>query len=150
MAYLAEVNSENLVINVIIVDDNDVLNNGGHASQETDNYFTNKIPLSTNGVKWIETFRNSEKRGRYAGIGYLWNEQYKIFCEQKIYLSWILNTTTGEYEAPVAKPVITDDRVISWNEDNKEWKSKKTIGNNGELLNPPIIETWNPNTSSWI
>jgi hypothetical protein len=150
MAYFAEINSESLVINIIVIDDIDVLNNGGHGSQTADNYVTNKIPLSINGVKWIETFKNSEKRGLYAGIGYSWNEQYNIFCEPKIFSSWILNTITGRYEAPVAKPIITDDRELSWNEDNKEWKSKKTIGNNGELLNPPIIETWNPNTSSWI
>ena len=143
MAYFAEINSENLVLTVVVADDIDIENNGGHSSEEAANVFKRTCSLSINGVKWIETFKEGT-RGQYAGIGYSWNEEHQIFCEPKIYESWSLNTTTGMYEAPITKPTNSNLKV-SWDEDNLRWQSFDY----GDTPESPEIKNWNPDTSTW-
>tara|TARA_Y100001951_G_scaffold104496_1_gene116284 strand:+ start:788 stop:1228 length:441 start_codon:yes stop_codon:yes gene_type:complete len=145
MANFAEINSENLVLRVLVADDADCINHGGHGSEEAANRFNKLCNLSTNGVKWVETFTDGT-RGQHAGIGKTWNEEHQIFCESQNYPSWTLNTTTGAYEAPVAFPNLVQDgkdKQPSWNEENQRW----------EHLNcdedPAVTEIWDPNTSTW-
>jgi len=66
-------------------------------------------------------------RGTYPAIGYTYDPTNNIFVEPKPYPSWILNTSTGKYEAPVSRPRHTDaegddtDTVVKWNEDTGSW-----------------------------
>jgi hypothetical protein len=41
------------------------------------------------------------------------------FIPKKPFNSWILNETTCQWEAPVAKP--DDDQRYNWNETNQSW-----------------------------
>lgn len=60
-------------------------------------------------------------RGNYAGIGYIWDEENNVFYPQKPYDSWVLNTDTWSWEAPVAYP---DDTIQhQWNEELQEWEN---------------------------
>ena len=146
MAYFAEINSENLVLRVLVADDADVLNYGGHGSDQAANRFEKLCNLSTNGVKWIETFKDGT-RGRHAGVGRTWNEEHQIFCDSQNYPSWTLNTTTGEYEPPVTKPS-TADKFPLWDEDNQRWYHLD-YGTEESPKDPPITQIWDPNTSTW-
>ena len=59
-----------------------------------------------------------------------------------------LNTNTGEYEPPVARPA-NEGHKQEWDEDNQKWKRIKVIADDGSLLDPAEITYWNPSTSSW-
>jgi hypothetical protein len=97
-------------------------------------------------------------RANFAGVGMIYDEDNDIFKEStKPYTSWTMNTTTGVYEAPVAKP--TEDQQayegskpnrkqysLVWDEDNARWlgspvDTKATIADSTKV--------WNPGTSSW-
>ena len=54
-------------------------------------------------------------RGNYAGIGYTYDETNDVFYAPKPYTSWILNTSTWCWEAPISKP--DDDKFYTWDED---------------------------------
>ena len=41
--------------------------------------------------------------------------------DRYIYPSWIWNTSTGEYEPPVAEPDIEDKNSYIWSEENGAW-----------------------------
>ena len=66
-------------------------------------------------------------RGTCPAIGYTYDSVNDIFVEPKPYPSWILNTSSGQYEAPVAKPTQTDaegditETVCVWNESTGSW-----------------------------
>lgn len=64
-------------------------------------------------------------RANYAGIGYTYDTSYTIndvvgvFYAPQPYPSWILNTETFLWEAPVPYP--TDGKVYNWDEATQSW-----------------------------
>jgi hypothetical protein len=63
------------------------------------------------------TSYNSNIRGIYAGIGYLYNEEEDIFVTPQPYPSW---TRIGSFwNAPVAYP--NDEGIYNWNESTLSW-----------------------------
>ena len=58
-------------------------------------------------------------RKNYAGVGYTYDQTRDAFIPKKPYNSWILNETTCNWEAPVAKP--DDGQRYSWNEETQQW-----------------------------
>ncbi len=65
-------------------------------------------------------------RKNYAGIGYTYDKTRDAFIAPKFYESWVLNEETCEWEAPVAKPELTQEQIdnnnyYSWNEETKQW-----------------------------
>lgn len=58
-------------------------------------------------------------RGNFAGVGYIYDEINDVFYQDKPFESWILDTNTWSYIAPVAYP--DDDNNYSWNEETQSW-----------------------------
>lgn len=58
-------------------------------------------------------------RKNYATIGGRYDSSRDAFIPPKPHLSWVLNETTCQWEAPVAKP--EDDNYYVWNEETKQW-----------------------------
>jgi hypothetical protein len=58
-------------------------------------------------------------RGKYAGIGDTYNEELDAFIEPKPFNSWILNTQTFSWEAPIPYP--EDDNSYDWDENSGAW-----------------------------
>ena len=58
-------------------------------------------------------------RGNYAGIGFTYDRTNDVFYAPSPFPSWILNTTTWSWEAPVAYP--TDGKIYRWNEETQNW-----------------------------
>ena len=76
--------------------------------------------------EWIQTSYNTHGgqhpegrplRKNYAAIGYTYNKELDAFIPPKPYASWLLDTDTGLWNAPIAKP----EGNYSWNEDNQSW-----------------------------
>lgn len=77
MAHFAQLNDENRVINVIVID-NAILLDSNKEEQENlgIEYCQN---LFGSNSKWIQTSYNSQKRGKFASVGDLYDEQQNIF-----------------------------------------------------------------------
>lgn len=58
-------------------------------------------------------------RLNYAGIGYTYDPVLDGFILPKPYPSWILDTKTGYWNAPVPYP--TDGRNYHWDETTQSW-----------------------------
>ena len=92
-------------------------------------------------------------RLNYAGIGYSYNSSLNGFVTPRPegMSSWIINSTTGVYEPPVAYPTITTyeyngqtkNYQISWDETNVRWVAydKKDPVNNYR---------WDSSALEWI
>jgi len=58
-------------------------------------------------------------RGNYAGTGYTYDAINDVFYPPKPYPSWILNTTTWLWEAPI--PIPSNDKPYLWDEAAQNW-----------------------------
>lgn len=116
MAHFAELDNNDVVLRVIVVSNNDT--SDGQTGEEVESIgiaFCQRLF----GGNWVQTSYNGKFRKRYAGIGYTYNRQYDAFIPQKPYPSWILNTTTLDWEAPV--PYSNDGKVYTWDEATQSW-----------------------------
>jgi hypothetical protein len=158
MAHFSKLDNNNVVLSVIKVDDS-------NASSESEGitYLTNLFGYTN----WKQTSYNTRGgvhyepdsdtpssdqskalRANFAKVGEVYDSTNDIFRENKPEGcdSWTLNTTSGEWEAPVARPTIeqmTDgenDYKAVWNNANNRW----------EATNDSKNHYWDNATSSWI
>ena len=126
MASFAKIGLNNKVIEVQSVV-NEVLHDSNGVEQEAIGIdFLTKL---TGWSIWIQTSYNTHGgvhnnngtplRKNHAGIGYTYDEDRDAFIPKKHFASWILNETTCQWEAPVARP--NDGKFYKWNEETKSW-----------------------------
>ena len=132
MAHFAEINTDNIVTQVIVVDNNDILDDQGNELESIG------TQLCTNlfGGTWVQTSYNTHSnqyfdsetgeigsgtplRKNYAGVGYTYDSVRDAFIPPQPYPSWILNEDTCQWDSPVPYPA--DDLMYSWDEDTTSW-----------------------------
>ena len=69
MAHFAELNSSNEVLRVVVIDNSDVMNNGGEQSTAAEDFVETIVPFSATGVSWKQTSYNGNFRKNHASIG---------------------------------------------------------------------------------
>ena len=120
MAHFAEIDTDNIVIRVLVVPDDQE-----HRGHE---FLADDLDL---GGTWVQTSYNTQAnthlRGgtplhmNYAGIGYSWDGAG--FAPPQPYPSWSLDDNYV-WEAPVPYPTdpsAEDDPVYVWDEDTTSW-----------------------------
>ena len=124
MAHFAQLNSKNVVISVIVVDNKNLLDENNQEQEFIGiEYCQNLFGSYTN---WKQTSYNSSIRKNYAGIGMFYHEHYDAFLHQCPYDSWILNEDTLEWGAPIPKPELTEEEIQQrkeyiWNDEDQTW-----------------------------
>ena len=81
------------------------------------------------GGTWVQTSYNTYKnkhnlggtplRANYAGIGYTYDAETDVFYGIQPYASWVLDTKTYSWEAPVPMP--ENGKAYDWNEEDQAW-----------------------------
>ena len=149
MAHFAELDSNNIVIQVVVISNDDVDANGGDYSSQAETFVANLIPHSENGVAWKQTSYNSNQRKQYAGIGYTYDATKNKFILPKPFNSWSLDSN-DDWQAPGTYPnkdeIESNPVLILWDEDNQKWLGKTYTGDNLQ------IETdyeWDASGLSW-
>jgi len=128
MGHFAELDKNNKVIRVLVGCNQDIANNGGELSEQAANHFATVCPLSTNGVKWVQTSYNSNFRKQYAGLGHTYDPIKDKFISPQPYPSWNLDNNDN-WQAPFPKPSLTEEQKLErkryiWNEENLSWDLK--------------------------
>jgi len=124
MAYFAKIGLNNKVIEVQSIA-NEVLHDSNGVEQEVNGIdFLTKL---TGWSIWVQTSYNNNFRKNHASIGYTYDEDRDAFIPPKPFPSWILNETTCLWEAPVARPELTEEQTDNnnyyvWNEENQTWE----------------------------
>jgi hypothetical protein len=106
MSHFAQIDDNNIVIQVLVGDNN--LPNEGH------DWFVENL-----GGTWIQTSYNRNFRKNFAGIGYTYDAERDAFIPPKPYESWLLNEETCLWDPPVVKP--NDDNDYYWDEETLNW-----------------------------
>jgi hypothetical protein len=129
MASFAKLNSENIVTTVVSVV-NEVLKDSNGIEQEVigieflknlynePNAIWKQTSYNTNGG--IHSLGGTPFRKNHAGIGYAYDSARDAFIPPKPFNSWVLNETTCNWDAPVARP--DDNNMYKWNEEILNWE----------------------------
>ena len=119
MAHFAQLDENNVVLQVIVVDNKDTADANSVEKEHIGAAFCEKLL----GGTWKQTSYNGTIRKHYAGIGFKYHADIDAFVAPKPYASWVLNNTTAQYEAPVAKPTteLPQGKQYSWNESTTSW-----------------------------
>ena len=132
MAHFAQLDSNNVVTQVIVVSNDDTSDSNGTEVESIGVAFCQKLlGADTN---WKQTSYNSNMRGNYAGIGMTYMSNVAtlgvgstdIFISQKPYASWTVGVSTATWYPPAnpgEAPALTDEerdagKYYVWNESN--------------------------------
>ena len=102
MSHFAKIDSNNIVIEVIVAEKNFI--NSGVVGDE---------------FLWIQTSYNRNFRKNFAGIGFTYDPTRDAFIPPQQFPSWTLDEETCLWNAPTAYP--DDGLLYEWNEENLAW-----------------------------
>jgi hypothetical protein len=115
MAHFAEIDENNVVQRVIVVANKDTADANGNEVEAIGVAFCQRLL----GGNWLQTSYHGNIRKNYAGIGYTYDADIDAFVAPQPYPSWVLNTDTAQWEAPVPYP--NDGKVYVWDETTQSW-----------------------------
>ena len=118
MAHFAKLDDNNVVIHVSVINDKNTIDENGQESEELGIQYLKSI--HGEDTIWKQTSYNDNLKKMYAGIGYIYNEQYDVFLPPKPFPSWVLNTESFEWESPIQRPY-KEGVVYYWDENNMSW-----------------------------
>jgi hypothetical protein len=107
MAHWAEIDKNNIVVQVIVTDNDDP--NGDEGYQWL---------LDNLGGRWVKTSYNNNIRKQYAGLDFKYDEINDVFIRPQPFPSWSLNSNF-DWEPPVPRPT---EGSWTWNEETLAWE----------------------------
>jgi len=107
MAHFAEIDSNNVVLRVLLIADE-------HEDRGQE-FLANDCNL---GGTWIQTSYNANIRGKFAGIDDTYDPVNDRFIPKQTYPSWVLDANFN-WQAPVVLPI--DDKHYKWDEPTVSW-----------------------------
>lgn len=120
MSHFAKV--ENGVVTQVIVAEQDFINSGavGDPAQWIQTSYNTRGGVHYDPNTGEPSADQSKAlRKNYAGIGYTYDPVLDAFVAAKPFPSWVLDATTGTWNAPVPYP--TDGQNYSWDESTVSW-----------------------------
>jgi hypothetical protein len=110
MAHYAQINSDNVVVNVLVMDNDMETNDGEQACIDW-------LQANVHADDWVKTSYNNNIRKQYAGVGYTYDSSKDKFISPQPYASWALDSD-DDWQAPIALPDdASADKMYVWDED---------------------------------
>ena len=133
MAHFAQLDENNVVVQVIVINNNELLDENGNESEAKGIVFCQS--LLGEDTRWVQTSYNKKFRKHYAGIGFTYRNDIDAFVPIKKFSSWVFNEQSVIWEPPVPYPVAEPYAYI-WDEPTLSWiaaPSKFETKQNAEL-----------------
>ena len=121
MAHFAQIDSDSIVTQVIVVSNEDCLDADGNESEAVGIAFCKSLLGSD--TNWVQTSYNNNIRSRYAGRGFVYDPVRDAFYPPKSYDNWVFDETRKSWEPPVARPSDYDTVSYNWNQSSGAWES---------------------------
>ena len=143
MAHFAQLDSNNVVTQVIVVSNDDTSDSNGVETESIGVAFCQKLlGADTN---WKQTSYNGNMRGNYAGIGYTYMSNVAtlgvgstdIFISQQPHASWTISTTEAQWEAPITQPTLTEEQGTAGSYYTWDESAYQADNSTGWVLNTP-------------
>ena len=134
MAHFAKLDSNNIVTQVVVVNNDVLLKADGSESEYKGKTFLNSLFGSST---WFQTSYNGNIRKQYAGVGFTYDSTDDVFIAPQPFASWSLDSN-HDWQPPTPYP--TDNTPYNWNEEDHTW----------DLFTPPTpYPSWVWNESEW-
>ena len=138
MAHFAKLDENNVVTRVLVVSNDDCLDKHGNESEAIGIAFCQKlyggndtfVQCSYNTIHGQNINGGTPFRLNYPGIGFVYRADIDGFVVPQPYPSWVLDTSTGLWNAPVSLP-----SSPTW----AELRAK----------DPPETFVWDESSTSW-
>jgi hypothetical protein len=118
MAHFAQLDKKNKVIQVIVVANEELMEDGVESEAKGIAFCKALLGEDTN---WVQTSYNESFRKKFAGIDYTYDPIADHFFAPQPFLSWTLNDN-ADWEPPVPTPENTDTNTWRWNESSLSWE----------------------------
>ena len=120
MAHFAELNSNSIVTNVIVINDNNCLDSEGNESEAVGIEFCRQV--FGEDTNWVQCSYNNRIRGVFPSIGFKYDSELDIFYPRSPHPSWYLDVSTCTWNSPVPRPAYDPlTHTINWNESEQRW-----------------------------
>ena len=125
MAHFAELDSNNVVIRVVVVNTEDTCDAHGNEKEYIGAAFLENLlggtwkKTSYNSAGGVHKLGGEPFRANYAGIGSIYDPINDVFYSQQPYPSWTISAPDWIWKSPVPMP--QDNSPYAWNETNKTW-----------------------------
>jgi hypothetical protein len=123
MANFAELDENNIVVNVLVVSNDiletkQILTTGEVITENSQKGIDFLNDLYPNSGTWIQTSYNNNIRFNYAGVGYIYDAENDAFHTSEPYPSWTLDENF-RWQPPTPMP--DDGKLYEWNEETQTW-----------------------------
>lgn len=134
MAHFAQLDENNIVLQVIAVNNSELLDDMGQESESKGIAFC----ASLFGGRWMQTSYNANFRKNYAGVGFTYDQARDAFIPPQPFSSWTLDEQTCRWNPPVQRP---DDGFWVWDDQAGAWvqpgqESQTLLQKIGSLFTP--------------
>ena len=116
MAHFAKLDENNVVLEVNVVNNNDLLQDGVESEAKGIQFL---VDWSGGYTNWKQTSYNGKIRKNFAGVGYTYDAQRDAFIPPQPFPSWGLNESTCLWDAPTPMP--NDGQRYYWDEPTTSW-----------------------------
>lgn len=118
MAHFAKL-EDGIVTQVIVVSDTDAPDPAPENSEPAGQAFIRDV-LKLDG-EWKQTSYNKSFRYNFAGPGYTYDADADAWIAPQPFPSWVVDTTTYRWVAPIPAPADADTVLYDWDEDGQAW-----------------------------
>lgn len=115
MSHFAEINSNGMVLRVIVAEQA-FIDSGAVGDS------ARWIQTSYNTSGGVHLLGGTPLRMNFAGTGYVYDQDRDAFIPPRPYHSWILDETTCLWTAPTPMPEPREGYFYSWNETDQSWE----------------------------
>jgi len=116
MAHFAKLDENNVVLEVNVVNNNDLLQDGVESEAKGIQFL---VDWSGGYTNWKQTSYNGKIRKNFAGVGYTYDAQRDAFIPPQPFPSWGLNESTCLWDAPTPMP--NNGQRYYWDEPTTSW-----------------------------
>ena len=118
MAHFAELDENNVVLQVIVVHNNELKGANGVEYENKGVEFCNSLFGHNN---WIQTSYNNNMRKQFAGVGYTYDNVNDVFVAPQPFPSWSLDEN-HDWQPPTPMPEDASvEKPYIWNEETQAW-----------------------------
>jgi hypothetical protein len=117
MAHFAEIDSNGIVLRVMVIDNKDCLDPTNVENEQIGAGYCKGL---FGGGQWVQCSYNASFRKNTAFIGCKYDKNRDAFIHPQPYPSWTLNEETCRWEPPVPFPTGLPGKY-GWNEASLSW-----------------------------
>jgi len=121
MAHFAKLGPGNIVERVEVIA-NEIITDNNQQEQENLGVEFLRNLYNDPQAEWKQTSYHGNFRQHFASPGFFYDVALDKFIPPKPFSTWILNTNSYIWEAPVSKP--NDDKKYYWDNNAVAWKEK--------------------------